>query len=1014
MIVKNESQNLTRCLESLAKLRENVSNELIIVDTGSTDNTKEIAAQYKAEVRDFEWRDDFAAARNESLRGAKGEWFMFIDADEAFIDTQPLIDFFLSPDSKKYGGASYYQRNFIGDGVYNDFPVCRIAKNFNGLKFTDIVHEYLNIHGTVFLIEAFAEHYSYIGETGKNRSERNLKLLEKQLKRDPKNPMIYLHIAQSIYNEDKQKFVSYLQQGLKYCKPDNKITPVFYALIITASAAQNDTKTVLATYDLYRKANIKLKRENGFLAAEIDIFGLTGLTLSKAKKYKEAARLLRDYVKMVARYEEGGLRTPDVLINSPLMISNNPNYYVIIREYAKALCETGDYKAADRIYRQWRHNKYPNWDETLLTIGMIVKNEAKTLEKCLSSLNSLRKNVKCELIIVDTGSEDGTVAIAEKYADEIRHFKWINDFSAARNESMRDGKGDWFMFIDGDEWFESTAQIEEFFNSGEYVYYNFGTYFQRNYIRNGQNDFRAPRMTRLTPEQCFFKTIHESLHLLTPVKYFTDYVHHYGYYGGTSTKKNSRNINYLLDEIKKNPDDPIIIKQLAVSYNGNDDETMLKWLQKGYDVCMARGNDWMAETFVNTMAKHYLAYHQYDKCYELLKDLAPARVKIEQGFAYDIDCVCYWGFTCHALGKLQEAREAYERYILLYRLYLDGKLDSVQVMIDTPINISPERFSAAMDDFTDTLIKLGDWEAAMGAAEQSPPATPEDGEKKLQMRILQRILIMRKLGNYNRIDVFIKEFITPEMPENIKDYLFAALRNNVAEIDNPIDCIDSVIIAYRRLGTAYIPPDYALLFVMLHNREIGEVMTAENVENLVSQTKKISLLSADIVPLLMLLGLSVDLISEKTAPEDMERFYSSIYIFKENFDKIFVDYCESGILENLSARSQLFILKIGVSILIDFDNRGFDTCDAAAQELLFVCDKYLEKVFPVEITTEENAEHIPPTVRAVYFLLMSFLHRQNKNITEHLRMLRLALKAEPGLKNFIAHEMEKSKVYRWL
>src|SRR5205807_4207160 len=78
LIVKNEEDNLPACLGSAADLVD----EVVVVDTGSQDRTKEVAARFGAKVFDFPWVDDFAAARNESLRHATGDWAFWMDADD--------------------------------------------------------------------------------------------------------------------------------------------------------------------------------------------------------------------------------------------------------------------------------------------------------------------------------------------------------------------------------------------------------------------------------------------------------------------------------------------------------------------------------------------------------------------------------------------------------------------------------------------------------------------------------------------------------------------------------------------------------------------------------------------------------------------------------------------------------------------------------------------------------------------------------------------------------------------
>lgn len=86
MIVKNEERHLARCLDSVAELVE----EIIIVDTGSTDRTVEIASRYTSRVYSYSWKDDFSDARNESFSRASMDYCMWIDADDVLEETEKV------------------------------------------------------------------------------------------------------------------------------------------------------------------------------------------------------------------------------------------------------------------------------------------------------------------------------------------------------------------------------------------------------------------------------------------------------------------------------------------------------------------------------------------------------------------------------------------------------------------------------------------------------------------------------------------------------------------------------------------------------------------------------------------------------------------------------------------------------------------------------------------------------------------------------------------------------------
>lgn len=173
-----------------------------------------------------------------------------------------------------------------------------------------------------------------------------------------------------------------------------------------------------------------------------------------------------------------------------------------------------------------------NSQTPILSIEVLTSNRKDTITKCLDSLNSLRKNVPSELIIVDTGCDREMLDIVSKYTDIIVRFEWCADFAAARNAGLDKASGKWFMFLDDDEWFEDTKEIENFFNGGYYKEFNACWYVQRNYVDmsgTGYGDILVARMVRLDEGVRFKGRIHEYLTYTGDYTTVGSFVHHYGY-----------------------------------------------------------------------------------------------------------------------------------------------------------------------------------------------------------------------------------------------------------------------------------------------------------------------------------------------------------------------------------------------------------------------------------------------------------------------------------------------------
>ncbi len=258
-----------------------------------------------------------------------------------------------------------------------------------------------------------------------------------------------------------------------------------------------------------------------------------------------------------------------------------------------------------------------------LTISLLASNRIATLERCLDSLTPLLRQVPAELIVVFTGTDERIRQVAERYTDQIIPFTWCNDFSAARNIGLKQAKGEWFLYLDDDEWFDDVTEICEFFRSGEYRQYQFAGYIQRNYLNwegSRYADTIVYRMARKTPQLHFENPIHEELSpCFSPCKDFQSYVHHYGYLGKTVGKtdgKASRNIPLLLEDIERRPDYTKNYVQLAQEYISEEKwDAAEEMCRKGRSIC--RENErflkgWLQMTLVEILYKKK-EYEQAEK-----------------------------------------------------------------------------------------------------------------------------------------------------------------------------------------------------------------------------------------------------------------------------------------------------------------------------------------------------------------------------------------------------------------
>lgn len=210
MIVKDEEANLARCLNSV----RGAVDEIVVVDTGSTDRTRAVAELAGAKVISRKWQDDFSAARNASLELATGDWILFLDADEELAPGSADVLRRVITDECE----GYFMKvvNFIGaaDNI-ETVPdlVFRMFRNKPEYRFRGAIHEQIvdvilekNKQAIFKVAEGIViRHYGYLQQhiIAKDKINRNLSIITRECANDPDNKTLRYHYGVELYRAER-------------------------------------------------------------------------------------------------------------------------------------------------------------------------------------------------------------------------------------------------------------------------------------------------------------------------------------------------------------------------------------------------------------------------------------------------------------------------------------------------------------------------------------------------------------------------------------------------------------------------------------------------------------------------------------------------------------------------------------------------------------------------------------------------------------------------------------------
>lgn len=226
IIAKNEEDTIQRCLDSL----KNAVDEIILVDTGSEDNTIELSKLYGAKIYHHPWNQDFSEVRNVSLEKAKEEWILIIDCDEELNGSSiPLLKELTQDENSQYEGIGVIISNIIEGEERSKDTLIRLIKNNPNYRFHGAIYERisdtivkLNGIDSITLSQIKINHYGFDEKEllKKKKIERNISIL-KSLPKKSRDGLYYLNLGNEYFRlKNNRRALSYYKQAFKVA-PEN-------------------------------------------------------------------------------------------------------------------------------------------------------------------------------------------------------------------------------------------------------------------------------------------------------------------------------------------------------------------------------------------------------------------------------------------------------------------------------------------------------------------------------------------------------------------------------------------------------------------------------------------------------------------------------------------------------------------------------------------------------------------------------------------------------------------------
>jgi len=633
MIAKNEEEALPRSLASISE----VADEVIVVDTGSTDKTIEVARSFGAKVAEREWKEDFAAARNESLEQASGKWILVLDADEqldyynAFRLRRLIED--ARPDHLVFSLLILSDADSSATGIETAHFYPRLFRNLPGIHFKGKLHEQLSYPGDdvnsfTTNVDITIRHSGYAkGSVAKCKARRNLQVIRREVAESGYSGKAYLNLAHSLiingeYEEALEAYAGIARKDPDFVKGPLDFANVAYCLwrLGKGSEARRELRKARKKYPeamAPRMVAIDIDLEQGRferaaksidkmlhrtslwgdLSADIHPSRWLFMTLQArcllAMGYpSKAAGILQTVLEKEPNLAVAHIELGCVYLNLGVREKAKAEFdkaYELDPDLPTVTLPVQTPTAGDPFAVIGPGLEAPQFKMPAMSSGgptlslcMIVRDEEQRLARCLESVAGIAD----EIVVVDTGSTDRTVEVAKRFGAKVEHYAWDGDFSKARNKSLELATGDWILFLDADEELdpESVPELRRLVRDEKTAGINVQI---KNYLPAGGlvTVFKGNycRLFRNLPEIRFEGAVHEQI--LPSIQRARGRVvsssitiehHGYSFDRDALNNKRMRDLEILKKEVAEHPEDAFNYLNLGLTYMalGNVEEAV--------------------------------------------------------------------------------------------------------------------------------------------------------------------------------------------------------------------------------------------------------------------------------------------------------------------------------------------------------------------------------------------------------------------------------------------------------